>query len=164
MDRSILSPTEISRKLLNKDREDGPQLKAIPLEDDPSLGIKSMSNSPSESAAQQQQGRQQRPDSASASAPDQRYVEALGELHNTLRGRLYDSSGSIVSEVPIRELIQAIQDAPEIDAVVFDGIITQRLIELANKRSVKAVYGIRAGQITRTFEGMLLYTNEQGRL
>jgi hypothetical protein len=54
------------------------------------------------------------------------------------------------------------QDIGRADIVVFDGIITQRLIELANKIGVRAIYGSRASQITRPFEGMLLFTKEQG--
>lgn len=95
---------------------------------------------------------------------EQKYTDSLAELHNTLRGRLYNAKGEIISEVPIRELIQTIQDSDQIDVVVFDGIITQRLIELANKRGVRAIYGIRAGQVSRMFDDMLLYTKEQGKL
>ena len=96
--------------------------------------------------------------------PNPNMVTALNELHNTLRGRLYTSSGELITEVPIRELIQAVQDTKNANAIVFDGIITQRLIELAFKSGVREVYGIRANQITRMFEGMLLYTKEHGKL
>ena len=158
----ILSPTEISRKLLSRDRDRGPQLKPLIVEDDPTLGIKDIrSNAP--------EGVDTIPmikhtGSGEAVEPEQKYMDALGELHNTLRGRLYDNSGAVMAEMPIRELIETIQDASQIDVVVFDGIITQRLIELAKKKGVKAIYGIRAGQVSRVFEGMLLYTKEQGRL
>ncbi len=158
-DKSILSPSEISRKMLNK--EVPQQQRVEPMRMDSELGIKDMSSNSSG------------PDGADAlptvggkdmAGADPRYIDSLTELHNTLRGRLYDHGGHMVSEVPIRELIQAIQDANDIEVVVFDGIITQRLIELANKRGVKSVYGIRAGQVSRIFESMLLYTKEQGKL
>ena len=68
-----------------------------------------------------------------------------------------------MAEVPIRELIPKMQDLGRADVVVFDGIITQRLIELANKIGVRAVYGIKgepdnAGRSS----GMLLFTKDQG--
>jgi hypothetical protein len=96
--------------------------------------------------------------------PDPKLIASLDELHNTLRGRLYDMSGGMISEVPIRELIQTLQDGTGIGAIVFDGIITQRLVELANRQGVKSVYGVRAGQLSRLFDNMLLYTKEQGKL
>ena len=156
-DRSILSPSEISRKLLNKEP---PQQATIePMKIDPELGIKDINREDPE-------GMDAIPvmEQKAEAAVEQRYVESLTELHNTLRGRLYDHSGNMIVEVPIRELIQAIQDASDIQVVVFDGIITQRLIELANKRRVSAIYGIRAGQVSRMFDSMLLYTKEQGKL
>ncbi len=98
------------------------------------------------------------------SAVDENYVAALGELRDTLRGRLYGPSGEF-SEVPIRELIQVLQNSgKEVRAIVFDGIITQRLIESAYRRGIKSVYGIRAGQISRKYNDMLLYTAEGGEL
>ena len=97
-------------------------------------------------------------------ATDPKFTASLEELHNTLRGRLYDTSGKMVSEVPIRELIQTVQDTQNLEVIVFDGIITQRLVELANKQGIKSVYGVRAGQLSRLLGGMLLYTKEQGKL
>jgi DNA primase len=157
---NLLSPAEISRKMLSKDRdkEQPSQLKPMPVEDVSTVGVKDFGNGQDDSMPTVGKAR------SGAADPDPRYVDSLGELHNTLRGRLYDHSGKMVSEVPIRELIQEIQDAPDISAVVFDGIITQRLIELANKRGVREIYGIRSGQISRVFESMLLYTKEQGKL
>jgi DNA primase len=156
----ILSPTEISRKLLSRERDTRPQLKPLVVDDDPALGIKDIrGNAP--------EGLDAIPmlkNKGSAPEPDQNYVNALDELHNTLRGRLYGSDGRLVSEIPIRELIETVQDAEGISTIVFDGIITQRLIELAKKRGVSAIYGIRGGQVSRTFEDMLLYTKENGKL
>ncbi|MGD0729353.1 MAG: hypothetical protein ABR981_04730, partial [Candidatus Micrarchaeaceae archaeon] len=153
----ILSPAEISRKILNKEK---PKIEIID-EDRPGLGIKDWTGQEPEGVdAIPTIGKQK----GSSNEADPKYVDALTELHNTLRGRLYDKDGKLISEVPIRELIQEIQDANDIDAIVFDGIITQRLIELANKRGIREVYGIRAGQISRMFDSMLLYTKEQGKL
>ncbi len=101
---------------------------------------------------------------STAPEPDQNYISSLDELHNTLRGRLYGEDGKLVSEIPIRELIETVQDSDGISTIVFDGIITQRLIELAKKRGVSAIYGIRGGQVSRTFDDMLLYTKENGKL
>ncbi|MDE1871507.1 MAG: DNA primase [Candidatus Micrarchaeota archaeon] len=155
-DRSILSPSEISRKMLSK--EDA-KAAVEPINVDPELGIKDINHEdPSGMDAIKSI------DDRAAAEPEQRYMDSLTELHNTLRGRLYDKNSNVISEVPIRELIQTVQDTDGISAIVFDGIITQRLIELANKRRVKSIYGIRAGQVSRMFEGMLLYTKEQGKL
>jgi DNA primase len=88
----------------------------------------------------------------------------LNELSGTLRSRLYSSNGTLIKEVPIRELLATLQDARSIYAVVLDGVITQRLLELSIERGVKAIYGIRANPMPRKHPEMILYTKEQGKI
>ncbi|MEM0149703.1 MAG: DNA primase DnaG [Candidatus Micrarchaeaceae archaeon] len=94
--------------------------------------------------------------------PDKMFIDALSELHNTLRGRLYKTDGTVIEEMPIRELVQALQNAKDAYAVVFDGIITQRLIDLAYKSGVKEIYGIRSSYISRAYPDLGMYTTENG--
>ncbi|MCL5429998.1 MAG: DNA primase DnaG [Candidatus Marsarchaeota archaeon] len=102
--------------------------------------------------------------SSGTSAPNQVLVSALDQLHNTLRGRLYDKEGKMISEIPISDLIHSIEDGKNVYAVVFDGVITQRLVELANKYGVREVYGIRATQISRNYDTVYLFTKEHGKI
>ncbi len=92
--------------------------------------------------------------------PEKKYTDALEELHNTLRGRLYDQSGNLIKEVPIRELMQAIQETKGVSVIVFDGIITQRLIEFAYSSNVQQIYGIRSNQAIKPRPGLSMYTSE----
>jgi DNA primase len=170
---TVLSPTEISRNMFAK-KETAPK----PAQDITYQGmLEEVSSSSSSikdmegndvsfdvkprSAPSREQPTAPRPQAASAPT-EPKFMDALNELHNTLRGRIYDSSGNPVAEVPIRELMPKMQDLGKADIIVFDGIITQRLIDLANKIGVRAVYGTRASQITKPFDGMLLFTKEQG--
>ncbi len=92
-----------------------------------------------------------------------KFIAELSQLHNSLRGRLYDKNNNLISEIPIRQLLQTIQDTRNVNAIVFDGIITQRLIEFASKYNIKQIYGIRA-QISKKYNNVLLYTSEAGLL
>jgi DNA primase len=107
---------------------------------------------------------QNKPQAAPPLENEQKFIGAIAELKNTLRGRLYNAAGEVIAEAPIRELIQSVESTDGINAIVFDGIITQRLIELASKSGVKGIYAVRASQITRKPSGMVLYTTEQSRL
>jgi DNA primase len=91
-------------------------------------------------------------------------ANGLDELSGTLRSRLYDRVGNVVKEVPIRSLLAELQDSSNVHAVVLDGVITQRLIELSSQKGVRAIYGVRANPITRKDGSMILYTKEQGRI
>ena len=91
-------------------------------------------------------------------------ASGLDELSGTLRSRLYDRVGNVVKEVPIRSLLAELQDSSNVHAVVLDGVITQRLIELSSQKGVRAIYGVRANPITKKDGSMILYTKEQGRI
>ncbi len=162
--REVLSPTEIATNL---QRPPMPQRQAeqeVQPVGHASLGIKDI-----EGNGGAEEGVESIPSiegmqagGAHAGGPNQALVGALNELKNTLRGRIYSPDGSVLSEVPIRELVQAVQDARDVSAVVFDGIITQRLVDLAHSQGIKEIYGVRASQITRRYPELMLYTTEHG--
>lgn len=87
---------------------------------------------------------------------------SLDELSGTLRSRLYDSSGNVIKEMPIRELLSEVDYSKGTYAIVLDGVITQRLVELALQKGIKAIYGQKANPLTRKFHDITLYTKEQG--
>lgn len=76
--------------------------------------------------------------------------EHLKALANSLKARiLYGETLDRQEEVPIREVIRSLGDAQQPKAVVLDGIVTQRLLDLAEQKGVKIVSGLKAGTITR---------------
>jgi len=91
-------------------------------------------------------------------------ANGLVELSGTLRSRLYGSDGNVIKEVPIRELLSTLQDARSTYAIVLDGVITQRLVELALEKGIKAIYGLRANPMPRRHPELILYTREQGKI
>ncbi|EQD67267.1 hypothetical protein B1B_05992, partial [mine drainage metagenome] len=56
-------------------------------------------------------------------------------------------------------MIHAVEEADNVNCIVFDGIITQRLIDAAVKSGVRSIYGIRPGEINRKGSDMLIYTS-----
>jgi hypothetical protein len=45
--------------------------------------------------------------------------------------------------MPVRELADKLQKAKDIDTVVFDGVITQRLVDIASKQNVNYLIAAR---------------------
>ena len=80
-------------------------------------------------------------------------ANGLVELSGSLRSRVYAPDGSIIKEVPIRELLVMLQDTKGAYAIVLDGVITQRLVELSLSKGIKAIYGIRANPMPRIASG-----------
>ncbi len=84
----------------------------------------------------------------------------LDALSGTLRSRLYDNSGTVVKEVPIRDLLPSVQSSSNVYGIVLDGVITQRLVELALQKGVKAIYGLRSNPMQKKHTDIILYTKE----
>ncbi len=78
----------------------------------------------------------------------------LKELEGSLKARLLDADLSVSSEVPIREIMKHLSDTAQVSGVVLDGIVTQRLVDLAEQKGVKYLVGLRAGNISRRPAGM----------
>ncbi|MCI0503115.1 DNA primase [Candidatus Micrarchaeota archaeon] len=87
-----------------------------------------------------------------------RELEALG---NTLKARFYNGSLQQVSEVPVRDVIKSLSESRDVHAIVFDGIITQRLADLASKQGVKLLIGLKIGNVNKVPENIEIITKNK---
>ncbi len=88
---------------------------------------------------------QEKPNGQKRSRED--LMNELNELSNTLKARLYGSEGVLIKEVPVRDVIKSIGETNGIETIVFDGIITQRLVDIAAGRGVKTIIGVKLGNV-----------------
>lgn len=95
---------------------------------------------------------------AAASGVPEPLAKSLLELENTLHARFYDSGMNLVKEVPIRDMYKTLESETSVHAVVFDGIVTQRFADLAEKKGVKAILGAKMGNVFKRPEGVLIST------
>jgi len=72
----------------------------------------------------------------------QKISETLERLKGSLKGVLLNYELEQVKEVPVAELREEIRNTSGVMAVVFDGIVTQELAELAAQRGVKYLAGL----------------------
>lgn len=93
---------------------------------------------------------------AAKKSPDE-YMADLNELSNTLKARVYSGAG-LLREVPVRDVIKSIEKLEGVETVVFDGIITQRLVDIAAGRGVKSIIGVKLGNVTKKPEGLQIIT------
>ncbi len=76
-------------------------------------------------------------------------AKAIEELRGTLEAILYDEEWREIERLPVRDLASRLQEAEGVSYVVFDGIVTQRLVDLAYTKGVKMLIGARVGDIVR---------------
>jgi DNA primase len=74
--------------------------------------------------------------------------EIYPEINGTLEAILFDSEFKEVARTPVNELVGKLQDSNGARYVVFDGIITQRLVDSAQKAGISVVVGHRTGEIS----------------
>jgi DNA primase len=74
-------------------------------------------------------------------------VGEIDKLKGTLEGVLYDRSWNEIARVKVKDLVSTLQgmEPGKVFAIVFDGIITQRLVELSAEKGVNLVIGARMG-------------------
>lgn len=85
-------------------------------------------------------------------------LSSLDELENTLRARFYNAELASTKEMPVRDMIKSLDEEKEVYAIVFDGIITQRLADLADSKKVAALVGIKLGNVFRKPANVLIHT------
>lgn len=81
-------------------------------------------------------------------------MRELEELNNTLRARFYNADLEKIREIAVRDVIKALEETENVHTIVFDGIITQRLVDLAVHRGVKKLVGVKKGNVNKIPEGI----------
>jgi DNA primase len=76
-------------------------------------------------------------------------VEARKELEGTLEAVLFNEKMEQIERLPVRDLADKLQQTEGIDTVVFDGVITQRLVDIANERNVKFLVAARVSDAVK---------------
>ena len=71
----------------------------------------------------------------------------MQELKGKLSAALLDENMHQVKQVPIRELVDELKKTPNVHAVVFDGIVTKRLVDEASQLGVRYLVGMKKGKI-----------------
>ncbi|MEM3501209.1 MAG: DNA primase DnaG [Candidatus Bathyarchaeia archaeon] len=89
------------------------------------------------------------PVKAQAQQQPEYIVEAVKELKETLEAITFDERGNPIERMPVSELAEKLKIAEGVHAVVFDGIITQRLLDIAEERKVGLIVGDRISNIVK---------------
>ena len=89
------------------------------------------------------------------------FVETSKELTGTLEAVLLDKDLKKVDQIPVRELATKLQQIKDIDTVVFDGVITQRLVDIAAERDIKYLIAARVSKAMKQPLNLKLMTFEE---
>lgn len=76
-------------------------------------------------------------------------VKAAEELRGTFEAILLNSSMDQIARLPVNQLADKLKDFNGVDTVIFDGVITQRIVDIASEKDVKYLVAARASDIVK---------------
>lgn len=76
-------------------------------------------------------------------------VNAAESLKGTLEAILLDEKMKEVSRLPVSELADKIREAEGVNTVVFDGVTTQRLVDVAAEKNIKYLVAARVSDVVK---------------
>jgi len=88
-------------------------------------------------------------------------VSAASKLKGTLEAVLLNEKYQVITQMPVSDLCTNLQETEDVHTIVFDGVITQRLVDISGDRGVKRILGDRiSGVIKRPVDIQLLTVSE----
>jgi len=78
-----------------------------------------------------------------------KYSKILDDISGSLKAVLFDKNDKEIKKIPVRELTDSLKKSDNINSVVFDGIITQRLLDIASSKNITEIVGIKLGNVVK---------------
>ncbi len=95
------------------------------------------------------------------SAAQEKYRGMINDLSSTSKAKIMDMQGAVRKEVPVKELVNTLKGETEpTSTVVFDGIITQRILDIAAEQKIGTIVGTKMGNITKQPSSVDVWTKE----
>jgi DNA primase len=92
-------------------------------------------------------------------AVPRKVIDGIKDLKGTLEAVAYDRSWNEVERVKVKDLFSWMQQVEpgKIYAVVFDGIVTQRLLDVASEKGIALLIGARIGSKVTSKKGDVIF-------
>ncbi len=76
-------------------------------------------------------------------------VNAANSLKGTLEAVLLDEHMKEVGRLPVSELAEKLRETEAVNTVVFDGVTTQRLVDIASEKNIKYLVAARVSDVVK---------------
>ena len=89
------------------------------------------------------------------------YRDLLRELTATHNAKILSADNTVINELPVKSLVDTLRVNSEgVAAIVFDGIISQRIVDVASEKNIPTVVGVKKGNIPKMPADLTLWTKE----
>lgn len=106
-------------------------------------------------------GRSEEPEQAKERKPaiPSPFDKEMEMLSGTLSSKILDQNNAVISEMPVRELASALKDGVNgAKSVIFDGVISQRIVDIAAEQGIENLIGLKAGNVVKMPATMKVFT------
>jgi DNA primase len=79
------------------------------------------------------------------------FRQHVDDLDGTLSARLMDRNHNVLKEVAVRDLARELKESNgDVNGVIFDGVVTQRILDIAAEKGLEYLIGAKMGNIAKS--------------
>ena len=96
-------------------------------------------------------------------SPEQEvFREMLLDLSTTHNAKVLNSENAVIYEVPVKNLVNTLKEDSKstVAAIVFDGVISQRIVDVSSLKGIPKLIGTKKGNITKMPADVTIWTKE----
>ncbi len=71
------------------------------------------------------------------------------QIKGTLEALIFGQDWALIKKIPVRDLADTLKAENSTKAVLFDGLVTQRLVDIAADRKIQYLVGVRIGEVPK---------------
>ncbi len=95
------------------------------------------------------------------SPEQQTYRDMLLDMASTHNAKILNNDNEIIREVAVKNLVDTLKsDSSNVCTIVFDGVISQRILDVSSANGIQTIVGTRKGNITKMPAGITIWTKE----
>ncbi len=89
------------------------------------------------------------------------YRDMLLDLSTTHNAKVLNKDNEVIREVAVKSLVNSLkEDSENVASIVFDGVISQRILDVSADKGIAIVVGTRKGNITKMPADITIWTKE----
>ena len=90
---------------------------------------------------------------------DNKYLKQLDEIKSSGLARLMDDKFNIIKQIKVEHLYNELRNMDkDVNTIVFDGIISQRLVDLSKEKNVEYLVAVKMSEVVKKPETVKIIT------
>ena len=85
----------------------------------------------------------------------------MESLSGTLTSKIFDENQEVIREIPVRDLANVLKEGVSgAKTVIFDGVVTQRIIDIAAGQNIEKLIGLKIGNVVKMPDGIKVFVTQ----